>query len=61
MAVEVLPDIGSDHFPIYFSLCLTDRAGERKVAPSASPKTEAEASEELGEGLAEKREENRGE
>lgn len=59
--MDVLPDIGSDHFPIYYGLCLTDRAAERKVAPSASPETEAEASEELGEGLSEKREENRGE
>lgn len=59
--IDVLPNIGSDHFPIYFSLCLTDQAGERKVAPSAPSAIEAEANEELGAGLAEKREENRAE
>lgn len=60
-AVDVLGDIGSDHFPIAFALCLTERAAERQVAPSASAATEAEASEELREGKQEEREENRGE
>ena len=61
MELDVLPEIGSDHFPIFFRLCLTDRAGERQVTKDAPAATEAEASEELREGVAEKREEANGE
>jgi endonuclease/exonuclease/phosphatase (EEP) superfamily protein YafD len=56
-AIDLLPDIGSDHLPIYFRLCLKEDASIRKVNPSASPTAEADASEELSEGVAEKREE----
>jgi endonuclease/exonuclease/phosphatase (EEP) superfamily protein YafD len=59
-ALDRLGDIHSDHFPILFRLCLTDRAGARKVAPDAPAATEEDASEELVEGKAEKREEDRG-
>lgn len=59
MQIDLLPDIGSDHLPIYFRLCLKDDASSRRVAPAASPQTEAEASGELGEGINEGREENR--
>ena len=59
MQIDLLPDIGSDHLPIFFRLCLKDDAAARKVAPSASPATEAEASDELGEGISERQEENR--
>ncbi|MDQ3078341.1 MAG: endonuclease/exonuclease/phosphatase family protein [Pseudomonadota bacterium] len=59
--IDRLGDIGSDHFPIFFRICLTDRAGERQVAPNASAATEAEAGEELREGKEESREEDRGE
>jgi len=58
--IERLENIGSDHFPIYFELCLAERASERQVAPSASAATEAEASEEIREGKQERREEDRG-
>ena len=58
-AIDRLDDIGSDHFPIYFEVCLTERAASRQVAPQAAPATEADASEEFREGVAEKREENR--
>lgn len=58
MSIDLLGDIGSDHFPMSFRLCLKEAAGERKVAPSASAPVEAEASEELREGRAEKRQEN---
>ena len=57
MAIDLLPDIGSDHLPIFFRLCLKEQASSRQVAPSASPSAEAEASEELSEGVSEKREE----
>jgi endonuclease/exonuclease/phosphatase (EEP) superfamily protein YafD len=59
--IDLLGDIGSDHLPILFHLCLTERAGERKVAPDAGGATEAKASEELEEGRAEKSAEDRGE
>jgi endonuclease/exonuclease/phosphatase (EEP) superfamily protein YafD len=58
ISIDLLGDIGSDHFPIFFRLCLKEPAGERKVAPAAPAPVEAEASEELLEGRAEKREEN---
>ena len=55
--LDRLPDIGSDHFPMAFRLCLKGSPSRRKVAPSASPATEAEATEELQAGKLEKREE----
>jgi endonuclease/exonuclease/phosphatase (EEP) superfamily protein YafD len=55
--IDVLTDIGSDHFPIFFRLCLKEDPSTRKVAPSASPATEVEATEEVQEGKSEKREE----
>ena len=60
MQIDRLGDIGSDHFPIFFRLCLDQKAGERTVAPSASAETEAMASEEIVEGKQERAEENRG-
>ena len=57
MAIDLLPDIGSDHLPIFFRLCLKEQASSRQVAPSASSSTEAEASKELSEGVSEKGEE----
>jgi endonuclease/exonuclease/phosphatase (EEP) superfamily protein YafD len=59
MQIDLLPEIGSDHLPIFFRLCLKEGGSARKVAPSASPATEAEASSELGEGISERQEENR--
>jgi endonuclease/exonuclease/phosphatase (EEP) superfamily protein YafD len=61
VSLDRLDDIGSDHFPILFSVCLTDRAAKRQVAPDASAAIEAEASKELSEGKSEKREEDNGE
>ena len=58
MQIDRLPKIGSDHFPIYFRLCLTDRPGERKVSPSAPASVEQEANEEVRAGQEERREEN---
>ena len=60
MGIDVMPDIGSDHFPIFFQLCLKSNPAERKVAPSASPATEAEASQELTAGKAEREGERNG-
>jgi len=58
MQIDVLPDIGSDHFPILFRLCLRQDAGKRMVSPSAPRGVEQQASEEVVEGRIEKREEN---
>jgi endonuclease/exonuclease/phosphatase (EEP) superfamily protein YafD len=58
MSIDLFGDIGSDHFPISFRLCLKEPAARRMVAPQAPPGTEAEASSELRDGRAEKREEN---
>lgn len=56
--LDRLPDIGSDHYPIYFRLCLKDQASDRRVQPSAPPSTEAEAESELQDGKLEAQEEN---
>jgi endonuclease/exonuclease/phosphatase (EEP) superfamily protein YafD len=60
LQLDLLPDIGSDHLPIFFGLCLTEDGSERKVAPAASPSTEAEAAHEVRSGLEESREEQDG-
>lgn len=55
MQIDLLPDIGSDHLPIFFRLCLKADASSRQVAPSAPASAEAEASAELSEGVLENR------
>ncbi len=60
IGIDRLPTIGSDHYPMMFRLCLKADASTRKVSPSAPPDAEAEASEELGAGVAERREEQNG-
>ena len=60
MQLDLLPDIGSDHLPIFFRLCLTEDGSERKVGRAASPSTEAAATQEMRSGLAESREEQGG-
>lgn len=59
--MERLAGIGSDHFPVLFTLCLTDNADQRLVAPEADADTEAEADEQLREGQAEAVDERNGE
>jgi len=58
MSIDLLGDIGSDHYPISFRLCLKEPAARRMVPREAPPGTEAEASNELRDGRAERREEN---
>ena len=60
MRIDLLPDIGSDHLPIYFQLCLKEDSSKRKVSPAPPPSTEAEAAGEVRSGLAENREEQGG-
>jgi len=59
--IDRLADIGSDHFPMFFRICLTERAAARKVDDEAPAAAEAEASKQLVEGVAEKRAKDRGE
>ena len=60
IGIERLPNFGSDHFPMMFRLCLKADASTRRVSPSAPPEAEAEASEEVGAGVAERQEEQNG-
>jgi endonuclease/exonuclease/phosphatase (EEP) superfamily protein YafD len=60
MQIDVLADIGSDHFPIFFKLCLKSDPAERKVAPSAPSPVEAEATEEVQAGKEERQDERDG-
>lgn len=60
MQIDLLPDIGSDHLPIFFRLCLKGDAEERRVSPSLPLDTAIEASQEQREGKAEHREEQSG-
>lgn len=57
MQIDLLPDIGSDHLPIFFKLCLKAEASQRKVSPAPPPSVAAEARGEVREGAAENREE----
>ena len=61
VAVDRLADIGSDHFPMLFRLCLSEAAGQRITQPQAAPDTRQEASEMLNEGREARAEEARGE
>ncbi|WP_205480404.1 endonuclease/exonuclease/phosphatase family protein [Sphingomonas arenae] len=58
MGMRRLPDIGSDHFPMLFDLCLT-RAAERRLTPTTIPEEVREdAVDQLKDGAEEMREEN---
>jgi len=60
MGMKRLPDIGSDHFPMLFDLCLTRPAG-RRLTPRAIPQEVREdAVDQLEDGAEEIREENGG-
>ena len=48
--MERLNHVGSDHFPVRFTACLTRDPDERLVAREADGEAEAEASEQLQEG-----------
>ncbi|WP_265562299.1 endonuclease/exonuclease/phosphatase family protein [Sphingomicrobium arenosum] len=48
--MDRLDHIGSDHFPVKFTVCLTHDAEKRLVARDADRDAEAEASEQLQEG-----------
>ena len=50
VGINRLGDIGSDHFPMLFKLCLTKPAGRRLTAPQADPDVREDAAEEVQEG-----------
>ena len=58
MRIDLLGDIGSDHLPIFFRLCLKADADRRMVSKTPPPSVERQATEEVVEGRAEKRQEN---
>lgn len=53
MQIDRLGDIGSDHFPIFYRLCLVRDPGKRLASPSAKARVAAEASQEVSDGLRE--------
>ena len=58
VGMERLPDIGSDHFPMLFDLCLT-RDADRRLAPRAIPtEVREDARDQLRDGAEEMAEEN---
>lgn len=60
MQLDLLPDIGSDHLPIFFRLCLAGDAAQRRVSPLPPAGAAGEAAREHNEGTAENREEDGG-
>lgn len=61
MEIDRYGDIGSDHFPIFYRLCLVEDASKR-IAPTQPPAdVRAQAAEELAEGRRERATESRGE
>ena len=50
-SIEVLPDIGSDHYPFMADLCLRPRAASRQDEPQAGPDDREDAREAIEEGL----------
>lgn len=51
-------EIGSDHFPVFFAICLVAEADERLVSRTPDADTQEEASEEVSDGVEEAREED---
>ena len=50
-SIEVLPDIGSDHYPFMADLCLRPRAAARQDEPEAGPDDREDAREAIEQGL----------
>jgi endonuclease/exonuclease/phosphatase (EEP) superfamily protein YafD len=50
-AIDRLGNVGSDHYPIVYRACLTKPAGQRRTSSTPSPDAQAEAQEEVREGL----------
>ena len=59
VSIDRLPDIGSDHRPMLFSLCLV-RDPDERIQQSVSEETSEDARDEVEEGREERAEENRG-
>ena len=50
VAIDRLPDVGSDHFPMRFKLCLGSPPGARHTPATALPEVREDAREQLREG-----------
>ena len=59
VGIDRLPDIGSDHRPMLFSLCLV-RDPDQRIQRKVSEETREDAADEVEEGREERAEENRG-
>jgi endonuclease/exonuclease/phosphatase (EEP) superfamily protein YafD len=59
VAIDRLPDIGSDHRPMFYALCLA-RASGRRLQPPLSEETREDARDQVEEGREELAEEERG-
>ena len=59
LAIDRLPDIGSDHRPMLFALCL-DRDPDERIQRPVSDETREDARDEVEEGRGERAEENGG-
>ena len=60
MSIDRLPDIGSDHRPMLFELCLSSDPHERLTPSTPSEADEEDASDQIEDGAEERAEENRG-
>ena len=59
LGMERFGDIGSDHFPIVYRLCLVRAPARRLAPPFAKEETARDANEEIREGLREQESESR--
>ena len=58
VGIDRLPKIGSDHYPMLFSLCLARDADQRIVPKGVSEEVEEDAEDQLDDGREERAEEN---
>jgi len=59
-SIDRLPDIGSDHRPMLFGLCLVRDPDERLTTAAPPEEVREDAADEVEEGVEERAEENRG-
>ena len=60
IGIDRLPEIGSDHRPMLFDLCLAANPNARLTEGAASAEDREDAAEQVEEGVEERAEENRG-
>ena len=60
LSIDRLPDIGSDHLPMLFTLCLANDPNQRLTDDAASADDREDARDQVEEGVEERAEENNG-